>query len=59
VARVRHGITFRDLEVDVHRGRLDWGGEVREGIEAGWFDRAGRERLPLSSLVGKVLARLG
>src|SRR3954464_8573355 len=29
-AGVRHGITYRDLEVDVHPASLSWGGEVRE-----------------------------
>lgn len=57
-ASVRHGITYRDLEVDVHPASLSWGGEVREGWAAGWFDAAGRAALPLSSLVGKVLAAL-
>jgi A/G-specific adenine glycosylase len=57
-AGVRHGITYRDLEVDVHPASLAWGGEVREGWAAGWFDAAGRAMLPLSSLVGKVLAAL-
>jgi A/G-specific adenine glycosylase len=57
-AGVRHGITYRDLEVDVHRAALAWGGEVREGWAAEWFDAAGRSELPLSSLVGKVLAAL-
>jgi A/G-specific adenine glycosylase len=56
VARVRHGITYRDIEVDVHRGKVESGGTVQEGIEAGWFDASGRAGLPLSSLVGKVLA---
>jgi len=58
VAEVRHGITFRDLEVAVHRAELEAGGEVREGREAGWFDAEGRAGLPLSSLVGKVLKKL-
>jgi A/G-specific adenine glycosylase len=58
-AGVRHGITYRDLEVDVHRAELAWGGEVREGMAAGFFDQAGRAGLPLSSLVGKVLGSLG
>jgi A/G-specific adenine glycosylase len=57
-AGVRHGITYRDLEVDVHRADLAWGGEVREGMPAGFFDGAGRAGLPLSSLVGKVLGAL-
>jgi A/G-specific adenine glycosylase len=59
VGGVRHGITYRDLEVDVHRAELAWGGEVREGVAAGFFDEAGRANLPLSSLVGKVLAAVG
>jgi A/G-specific adenine glycosylase len=54
-AGVRHGITYRDIEVDIHRAELAWGGEVREGAAAGWFDAAARAELPLSSLVGKVL----
>jgi len=57
-AGVRHGITYRDLEVDVHRAELAWGGEVRDGMAAGFFDAAGRAGLPLSSLVGKVLGAL-
>ncbi len=57
-AGVRHGITYRDLEVDVHRAELAWGGEVRDGLAAGFFDAAGRAGLPLSSLVGKVLNAL-
>ncbi len=56
--QVRHGITYRDLEIDVHRAGLSWGGEVREGMAAGWFDETGRAGLPLSSLVGKVLGTL-
>jgi A/G-specific adenine glycosylase len=58
---VRHGITFRDLRVAVHRA--DWrggggggGDEIREGaVDSGWFDAAARAGLPMSSLVGKVL----
>jgi A/G-specific adenine glycosylase len=56
--QVKHGITYRDLEIDVHRAELAWGGEVREGMASGWFDEAGRAGLPLSSLVGKVLGTL-
>jgi len=58
LARVRHSITHRDLEVAVHRAELAGGGEVAEGVEAGWFDGDGRAGLPLSSLVGKVLGAL-
>lgn len=58
IAGVRHGITYRDLEVDVHRAKLEWGGEVREAQAAGWFGAPERAGLPLSSLVGKVLGAL-
>jgi A/G-specific adenine glycosylase len=58
-AGVRHGITYRDLKIDVHRAELAWGGEVRDGMAAGFFDAAGRAGLPLSSLVGKALGALG
>jgi A/G-specific adenine glycosylase len=58
VAEVRHGITFRDIEVAVHRAELESGGVVREGPEAGWFDAAGRAGLPMSSLVGKILEKV-
>jgi A/G-specific adenine glycosylase len=55
--RVRHGITYRDFEVQAHRAELGLG-RLRAGMEAGWFDAAGRAGLPLSSLVGKVLGVL-
>ncbi|MDP9122539.1 MAG: NUDIX domain-containing protein, partial [Acidobacteriota bacterium] len=58
LAEVRHGITWRDLEVAVHRAEVIFGEEVGEGLEAGWFDASGRQGLPLSSLVGKVLESL-
>jgi A/G-specific adenine glycosylase len=58
IGGVRHGITYRDLEIDIHRAEVAWGGEVREGAVAGFFDAAGRSGLPLSSLVGKVLEAL-
>jgi A/G-specific adenine glycosylase len=58
-ARVRHAVTFRDLEVAVHHAAVADAGALAEGSEAGWFDEAGRRALPLSSLVGKVLAALG
>ncbi|HYH44869.1 MAG TPA: hypothetical protein VEG34_04235, partial [Thermoanaerobaculia bacterium] len=59
-AQVRHGITFRDLTVDVFRAEL--ARESRAALlraGAGFFDAAGRAALPLSSLVGKVLRVLG
>ncbi len=61
LGRVRHGITFRDLEVTVCRGEVGTAaaGEVREGGESGWFDAAERAALPMSSLVGKALRAAG
>jgi A/G-specific adenine glycosylase len=56
VARVRHGITFRDIEVGVHPAAMTRG-PVREGVEAGWFGERERAALPLSSLVGKILGK--
>ncbi|HEY0781542.1 MAG TPA: NUDIX domain-containing protein, partial [Thermoanaerobaculia bacterium] len=58
-AQVRHGITYRDLAVEVRRASLTDAGELQEGAEAGWFDAAGRAGLPLSSLVAKVLRAVG
>ena len=55
VGQVRHGITYRDIEVEVHRAGLLSGSRFRKGTESGWFDARGRADLPLSSLVGKVL----
>jgi A/G-specific adenine glycosylase len=56
--QVRHGITYRNFEVTLHRADLSAAGEVREGLEAGWFDAPARAHLPLSSLVTKALAAL-
>jgi A/G-specific adenine glycosylase len=57
LATVRHAITYRDLRVTICRADLLLGqaGEVREGIDSGWFDGAERSALHLSSLVGKAL----
>jgi A/G-specific adenine glycosylase len=57
LAAVRHGITYRDLQVTVCRAELLPGAasEVRESLDSGWFDAAERLGLPMSSLVGKVL----
>ena len=58
-AAVRHGITYRDIEVAVHRAELTKRpSPARGGAEAGWFDEGRRAGLPQSSLVGKVLGSL-
>jgi A/G-specific adenine glycosylase len=60
LGRVRHGITFRDIDIGVHRATLApaHGGVRETGMEAGWFGERERAALPLSSLVGKVLGKL-
>jgi len=52
---IRHIVTFRTIEVAVHRATL------REPLPPGWrwVTPAGLERLPTSSLVGKALALHG
>jgi hypothetical protein len=61
VATVRHGITYRDLEVAVCRAgwQMDEVGEGSGGAAWGWYDARQRQGLPMSSLVGKVLRALG
>lgn len=54
LGEVRHSITYRDLELDVHRARLGRA-RTRADIESGWFGERERASLPLSSLVSKVL----
>jgi A/G-specific adenine glycosylase len=49
---VRHLVTFRTIDVAVHRARLT--GAAPPGWR--WVTRAGLQRLPTSSLVGKALA---
>jgi A/G-specific adenine glycosylase len=67
IAEVRHGITYRDLEIAVHPAQVEElveeGGSLRSGGSGsgepgGWFDAEGRAGLPLSSLVGKVLRKV-
>jgi A/G-specific adenine glycosylase len=59
LAGVRHGITFRDFQVDVHRAERRAEGDAPAPSPQGYFDEAGRRRLALSSLVGKVLKAAG
>ena len=60
VARVRHGITYRDIEVRrPPRRRSSRAASSRKGRRRAGSTPRGRGRLPLSSLVGKVLAALG
>ncbi|HYN21056.1 MAG TPA: A/G-specific adenine glycosylase [Thermoanaerobaculia bacterium] len=50
---VRHTITYRDLEVEIHQADLI--APPREQGTWGWFGEGERSNLPLSSLVEKVL----
>jgi A/G-specific adenine glycosylase len=60
LGRARHGITFRDLELHAFAATVDTAGELAEGAgEAAWHPRDALSALPLSSLVGKVLALVG
>ncbi len=52
---LRHGITFRSLELEVREARLVERGGVEERGEAGWFGREEISRLAISSLVRKIL----
>ena len=52
LAEVRHGITWRDLKIGVHRAEV---AEAGLAAGAGWFDAEARAGLAVSSLVGKVL----
>jgi A/G-specific adenine glycosylase len=54
VGSVRHSITFRDLELDVHRAEV-----VSPEGTWGWFGEGERREMPLSSLVKKVLRVAG
>jgi hypothetical protein len=60
LAAARHAITFRDLELVAHRAAV----AAEEGAAplaaaAGWHGRPALAGLPLSSMVGKVLAAVG
>ncbi len=59
VARLRHGITFRALRVEVVAAHLESAGALAEGAgEAGWFDAAAAAALPLTGVTRKALAAL-
>jgi A/G-specific adenine glycosylase len=52
-----HGITYRAIEVDLHRAEVAGTGALTDSpLEAGWFRRDQLPSLPLSSLVTKALA---
>ncbi|MDX1630295.1 MAG: A/G-specific adenine glycosylase [Thermoanaerobaculia bacterium] len=56
VASVRHGITYRRMEVEIRRGAVELGDhERREGPDCRWVDPRELGSVPTSSLVGKIL----
>jgi hypothetical protein len=64
LGRVRHGITYRSIEVEIYRAERaqEAGGESGVGATgqtgtSGFFDAGERRELPLSSLVTKVLEK--
>jgi len=60
LAAARHAITFRDLELVAHRAAVAAeGGAAPLAAAAGWHGRPALAGLPLSSMVGKVLAAVG
>jgi A/G-specific adenine glycosylase len=56
VGTVRHTVTYRRFEVEIVRAAVL--SEPRRGGYR-WVDQTGLARLPVSSLVGKILARSG
>ncbi|HEX6202182.1 MAG TPA: A/G-specific adenine glycosylase [Thermoanaerobaculia bacterium] len=59
LAGARHGITFRDIELVAWRAsvaRNGGPGGAGVAVDSGWHRRAELARLPLSSMVEKVLA---
>jgi A/G-specific adenine glycosylase len=55
VARLRHGITYREIELEARPAR--WrAAEVAEGGAAGWFTRAELAQLPLTGAARRLLA---
>lgn len=59
LSTVRHGITHRAIQAEVHRCEVEDSGSLAEGPEAGIFSTDQRARLPLSSLVEKVARAVG
>ncbi|HEX2251652.1 MAG TPA: A/G-specific adenine glycosylase [Thermoanaerobaculia bacterium] len=60
LGRVRHGITYRAIELEVRRAEVSGGGVAEEGDPVpGWFAPERLASLPLSSLVGKALRTAG
>ena len=52
---VQHNITFRSIAIRAYQARLNFEGEVCEGIEAAWIRLEELDDYPVSSMVGKVL----
>jgi A/G-specific adenine glycosylase len=59
LGEVRHAITRRQFHIEILEAWQKDGGDIAEGTEAGWFDRQEVGNLPKSSLVDKVLTKIG
>ncbi len=60
IAKIRHAITHRNIEAEIHRGQVTFAGDtVAEGPEAGWFHPPEIGELATSSLVDKAVAKVG
>ena len=55
LSRARHAITNRRIEAELWRARLNDGGALAEGPEAGWHDPRRLAELPTASLDAKLL----
>ncbi len=58
LARVRHSITSRRLDLEVRWAELEDAGMVAEGVEASWWTPGEIAHVPASSMVAKALALL-
>lgn len=56
IGSYRHAITYRDLTVELARGRWAAQGEIGEGPEARWFAREELAGAALSAMVSKAAA---
>jgi A/G-specific adenine glycosylase len=58
VARLRHTVTFRALEIEARRAEWRPGAVAEAGAAAGWFPPADAAALALTGVTRKLLARI-
>ncbi len=56
ITKIRHAITHRNIEAEIHRCQLTSVDTVAEGPEAGWYQPSAITDLATSSLVDKAVA---